>query len=118
MTRIKKYGNRRLYDTSSSSYITLDKLAEKIRGGEQVQVVDAKSGEDLTQVTLAQMVLEGPSAKLLPAALLHQLIRLQDDDFAEFFGRYVTWALDVYLLARAGGSAAASGFPFPMGPFA
>ncbi len=99
---IKKYGNRRLYDTVDSRYVTLDELGAKIRAGAEVRVVDAKTGEDLTQATLAQLILEGGSSRLLPAALLNQLIRLGDDALGEFFSRYVTSALDLYLQARRG----------------
>ena len=71
---IKKYGNRRLYDTESSRYITLEELAGIIRRGEEVRVVDAKSGEDLTTATLAQIIIEGRgAARLLPLPLLVQL---------------------------------------------
>lgn len=102
-TVIKKYGNRRLYDTGDSRYITLDELAAKIRGGSDVRVVDAQTNEDLTQVTLTQIVLEtGNAAKFLPVQLLTQMIRLSDDALAEFFSRYVTSALDMYLQARRG----------------
>ncbi len=95
---VKKYGNRRLYDTNSSRYITLDELAEAVRGGKDVRVVDAKSGADLTQGTLAQIILESRGAsRLLPVPLLLQLIRMGDDALAEFFQRYVSWALTVYL---------------------
>lgn len=95
---VKKYGNRRLYDTERSRYITLDELAESIRAGSDVEVVDARTGEDLTQATLAQIILEGRGAsRLLPVPLLVQLIRMGDDALAEFFQRYVTWALQVYL---------------------
>ncbi len=95
---VKKYGNRRLYDTNSSRYITLDELAEAVRGGQDVRVVDAKSGADLTQGTLAQIILESRGAsRLLPVPLLLQLIRMGDDALAEFFQRYVSWALTVYL---------------------
>ena len=98
---IKKYSNRRLYDPSKSRYITLEELAESIRKGKTVQVVDAKSGTDLTQVTLTQIILESRGAgKLLPTPILHKLIRLGDDALAEFMGRYVAWALDVYIQAR------------------
>jgi polyhydroxyalkanoate synthesis repressor PhaR len=100
---IKKYGNRRLYDTSDSTYITLDELAAKIRHGTDVRVVDAQTGEDLTQGTLTQIVLEtGNAAKFLPVQLLAQMIRLSDDSLAEFFSRYVTGALDMYLQAKRG----------------
>jgi polyhydroxyalkanoate synthesis repressor PhaR len=101
-TIIKKYGNRRLYDTGDSKYITLDELATKVRGGTDVRVVDAQTHEDLTQATLAQIILESSTAKLLPAPLLAQLIRLGDDGVAEFFGRYVTSALEIYLQTRRG----------------
>lgn len=98
---VKKYGNRRLYDTEESRYITLDDLTERIRDGAEVRVVDAKSGEDLTQSTLTQIIIEGRRAdRLLPASLLHQLIRLGDDVLAEFLGRYMQGALELYLQAK------------------
>jgi polyhydroxyalkanoate synthesis repressor PhaR len=100
---IKKYGNRRLYDTGDSRYITLDELAAKIRAGAEVRIVDAKTNDDLTQVTLTQLILEGgTAARLLPVGLLTQLIRLGDDSLGEFFSRYVTAALDLYLQAKRG----------------
>ena len=115
---IKKYGNRRLYDTDSSRYITLDELAEKVRAGADAKVVDAKSGEDLTQATLTQLIMENRgAAKLLPAALLHQLIRLGDDALAEFLGRYVSGALELYLQAKQGAQSMAPYNPFAMMPF-
>lgn len=98
---VKKYGNRRLYDTDASRYITLEELTAKIRAGAEVRVVDAKSGRDLTQQTLTQIIIEGRGADtLLPGPLLHQLIRLGDDALAEFLGRYVQGALELYLQAR------------------
>ena len=67
---IKKYSNRRLYDTTESKYITLDELTAIIRSGRDVRIVDAKTNEDLTQATLAQMILEsGRAARLLPQPL-------------------------------------------------
>ncbi len=76
MVTIKKYGNRRLYDTSSSSYINLEQLAEIIRGGQQVQVVDAKSGEDLTREVLLQVVMEVlHGGDLFTIAMLQRMIR-------------------------------------------
>ena len=100
---IKKYGNRRLYDTDESRYVTLDELAAKIRAGAELRIVDAQTGEDLTQATLTQIVLEtGHAARFLPVQLLTQMIRLSDDSLAEFFSRYVTGALDVYLQAKRG----------------
>ncbi len=117
-TLIKKYGNRRLYDTGESRYVTLEELSDKIRGGEDVRVVDAKSGEDLTQATLTQIIVEGRgAAKLLPVPLLMQLIRLGDDALGEFFGRWVTGALEVYLQAKRGANAVSSFNPFATMPF-
>lgn len=118
-TIVKKYGNRRLYHTGESRYVTLDELATKVRAGEDVQVVDAKSGQDLTQATLTQMIIEGRQlAKVLPVRLLTQLIRLGDDALAEFFGRYVTGALEVYLSAKRGAQAVSPYNPFAQIPFA
>jgi polyhydroxyalkanoate synthesis repressor PhaR len=97
---VKKYSNRRLYDTEESRYITLDELAEKIRAGADARIVDASSGADLTQTTLTQIILEGDAGHLLPVPLLLQLIRLGDDALAEFFGRYVGFALEMYLAAK------------------
>lgn len=102
---VKKYSNRRLYDTDQSRYITLDELAERIRGGDDVRVVDAKSGADLTQPVLAQIILESRgAAKLLPATLLAQLIRMNDEDLSNFMGRYMSWALEIYFQAKRGAS--------------
>jgi polyhydroxyalkanoate synthesis repressor PhaR len=116
---IKKYSNRRLYDTYQSRYITLDELEATIRDGTDVRVVDAKSGDDLTQPTLTQIIVEGRgAAHLLPVPLLLQLIRLGDDALAEFFGRYVTGALDLYLQARRGAQAIAPYNPLANLPFA
>ena len=98
---VKKYSNRRLYDTDASHYITLDELAARIREGVDVRVVDAKTDEDLTQSTLTQIILEH-KAKLLPVPLLVQLIRMRDEALAEFFGRYMTWALELYMSAKQG----------------
>lgn len=103
MIIVKKYSNRRLYDTDLSRYVTLEELAERVRAGDDVRVVDAKSGADLTQPVLAQIILESRGAsKLLPASLLAQLIRLDDADLANFMGHYMSWALDIYLSAKRG----------------
>ncbi len=116
---IKKYGNRRLYDTGESRYVTLEELATKIRSGADLRVVDAQNGEDLTQATLTQIVLEtGNAAKFLPVQLLTQMIRLSDDSLAEFFSRYVTGALDLYLQAKRGVQTLASYNPLTQIPMA
>jgi polyhydroxyalkanoate synthesis repressor PhaR len=118
MTTIKKYSNRRLYDTGESRYITQDELAAKIRTGDDVRVVDAKTDEDLTQATLTQIILESASAsRLLPVPLLLQLIRMGDDNLSEFFGRYVSWTLELYLKMKQGAQTVAPYNPFVMAPF-
>ncbi len=73
---IKKYANRRLYDTDSSSYITLDKLAGMIRDGRDFEVIDAKSGEDITHQVLTQIIVdeEARGSTMLPVNFLRQLI--------------------------------------------
>jgi polyhydroxyalkanoate synthesis repressor PhaR len=115
---VKKYGNRRLYDTDQSRYVTLEQVGEIVRGGKEVRVVDAKTGEDLTAATLAQIIIEGRgAARLLPVPLLVQLIRMGDDALAEFLGQYVTWALEVYLQARQGAQAMSPFNPFLSSPF-
>ncbi|GAB4206169.1 MAG: hypothetical protein OHK0013_22610 [Sandaracinaceae bacterium] len=116
---IKKYGNRRLYDTDLSRYVTLEELEDRIRRGDDVRVLDAKTHEDLTQQTLAQIILESRgAARLLPVPLLAQLIRMKDEALAEFFGRYVSTALELYLQARSGAEAVAPYVPMATMPFA
>ncbi len=114
---IKKYGNRRLYDTGESRYITLDELTDRIKDGADVRIVDAKTGEDLTQATLVQIVLETRAARLLPVPLLSKLIRMQDDALGEFFSRYVSTALDLYFAAKQGANAVSPYVPFATLPF-
>jgi polyhydroxyalkanoate synthesis repressor PhaR len=74
---IKRYSNRKLYDTQESRYVTLDELEELIRAGKEISVVDVSNGEDLTSVTLAQIILEKERTHrtALPTAFLHQLIK-------------------------------------------
>lgn len=95
---IKKYGNRRLYDTSGSRYVNLDDIAALIRNGKDVQVVDAKSGEDLTRLTLTQIISEDVKDKPtgLPLELLRQLIVASDRASQEFISWYLNSAMDAY----------------------
>jgi polyhydroxyalkanoate synthesis repressor PhaR len=74
---IKRYSNRKLYDTQESRYVTLEEIEEMIRAGREISVVDAASGEDLTSVTLTQIILENERTRRasLPSAFLHQLIK-------------------------------------------
>jgi len=74
---IKRYSNRKLYDTQESRYVTLEEIEEMIRAGREISVVDASTGDDLTSVTLTQIILENERNHRanLPAAFLHQLIK-------------------------------------------
>ncbi len=95
---IKKYGNRRLYDSSNSKYVNLDDIAEFIRAGKDLQVVDAKTGQDLTRVTLTQIITEDAKDKPtgLPLELLRQLIVASDEVRQEFVMWYLKSAFDTY----------------------
>jgi polyhydroxyalkanoate synthesis repressor PhaR len=95
---IKKYGNRRLYDTAGSRYVNLDDIARLIREGNDVKVVDAKSGHDLTRVILTQIITEDAKGKPtgLPLELLRQLIIASDEVRQEFVMWYLKSAFDTY----------------------
>ncbi len=95
---IKKYGNRRLYDTAGSRYVNLDDLAAFVREGKEVRVVDAKTGRDLTRVTLTQIITEDARDKPtgLPLELLRQLVIASDEVRQEFLMWYLKSAFDTY----------------------
>ncbi len=95
---IKKYGNRRLYDTAESRYVNLEDLAAHIRAGRDVRVVDAKTGKDLTRVVLTQIITEDAKDKPtgLPLELLRQLIIASDEVRQEFLMWYLKSAFDTY----------------------
>src|SRR5574337_1045078 len=79
---IKKYANRRLYNTGTSTYVTLEDLAAMVKSGEDFVVYDAKTGEDITRTVLAQIIFEQENKEgqsLLPIAFLRQLIRFYGD---------------------------------------
>ncbi len=82
---VKRYANRKLYDTERSCYVTLEDIAGMIKAGEEVRVVDNKSGEDLTSVTLAQIIFEiEKKANFMPMGLLRDLIRDSGDAIGGF----------------------------------
>lgn len=87
---LKKYANRRLYDTEKSAYVTLEQLADCIRQGRIVQIVDAKTKDDVTDYILTQIVMEEAKNKkaLLPVPALHMIIRYGDNLMGEFFEKY------------------------------
>ncbi len=95
---IKKYPNRRLYDASASRYINLEDIAGFVRNGKDVQVVDAQTGEDITRVTLTQIIMDDakPQPTGLPLELLRQLIISSDRMGREFIMWYLKSAFDAY----------------------
>jgi polyhydroxyalkanoate synthesis repressor PhaR len=95
---IKKYGNRRLYNTTGSRYVNLDDIAALVRKGKDVKIVDAKTGQDLTRVTLTQIITEDAKDKPtgLPLELLRQLIIASDEVRQEFIMWYLKSAFDTY----------------------
>jgi polyhydroxyalkanoate synthesis repressor PhaR len=96
---LKKYPNRRLYDTEHSTYVTLRDVARMIREGRHVQVLDAKTEEDVTAFILTQIIMERARNhnSLLPVSLLHLLIRSGEDVLSEFFDKYLERTLQTYL---------------------
>ncbi|WP_260484421.1 polyhydroxyalkanoate synthesis repressor PhaR [Sphingomicrobium flavum] len=95
---IKKYANRRLYDTESSAYITLDTLSKMIRDGRDVEVIDAKSGEDITHQVMTQIIVdeEAGGANMLPVNFLKQLIGLYGGQMQNAVPNYLEAAMDAF----------------------
>lgn len=96
---IKKYPNRRLYDTEVSSYIKLDDVRQLVLDHEDIQVVDAKTGDDLTRSVLLQIIAEHEEQgePLFTTQLLTRLIRFYGDALQGFMGSYLERSLDVFL---------------------
>jgi polyhydroxyalkanoate synthesis repressor PhaR len=96
-TTIKKYANRRLYNTGTSTYVTLEDLAAMVKEGEDFLVYDAKTGEDITRSVLAQIIMEQenkPGQNLLPTAFLRQLIRFYGDNMQMVVPKYLEQSID------------------------
>jgi polyhydroxyalkanoate synthesis repressor PhaR len=95
---IKKYANRRLYDTESSTYITLDRLASMIREGRDFEVVDAKTGDDITHQVLTQIIVdeEARGSTMLPVNFLRQLIGLYGGSMQSAVPQYLEAAMDAF----------------------
>jgi len=98
----KKYPNRRLYDTENSTYVTLSDVADFIRKGRQVEVIDLKNNEDVTAFILTQIIMERVKRNnsILPVSLLHLIIRFGDDVLSEFFEKYLEKAIENYLVYK------------------
>ncbi len=99
---IKKYENRRLYDTHSSRYVNLDGVAELVRGGRDIQVVDSKTGEDVTRHVLTQIIVDGAKDPEHgpPLEFLRDLVRARDQAGRDFFQWYLKSAGEVYERVR------------------
>jgi polyhydroxyalkanoate synthesis repressor PhaR len=95
---IKKYANRRLYDTSTSAYVTLDHLSALVREGRDFTVQDARSGEDITRSVLAQIIFEQENQKdgVLPVSFLRQLIRFYGDSFQSALPAYLELSMQTF----------------------
>lgn len=98
-TIIKKYANRRLYHTGTSSYVTLEDLALMVRQGENFVVTDAKSGEDITRSVLTQIIFEQENKGqfLLPITFLRQLIQFYGDNMQALVPRYLEFSLGQFM---------------------
>ena len=99
---IKRYGNRRLYNTETSTYVNYQDLSEIIRKGQDIRVIDSKSGEDVTKSILIQVILEEEKSNksVLPAEFLFQLIRSQEESLHDFFQNYLSASFDAYMKTR------------------
>ena len=99
---IKKYANRRLYDTSTSSYVTLDHLSELVREGREFEVRDAKSGEDLTRQVLTQIIFENETKGegALPLNFLRQLIGFYGGGAQAFLPSYLEMSMNSFAEAQ------------------
>jgi polyhydroxyalkanoate synthesis repressor PhaR len=96
-TTIKKYANRRLYNTGTSTYVTLEDLAAMVKEGEDFLVYDAKTGDDITRSVLAQIIFEQENKagqNLLPTTFLRQLIRFYGDSMQMVVPRYLEQSID------------------------
>jgi polyhydroxyalkanoate synthesis repressor PhaR len=95
---IKKYANRRLYNTQTSSYVTLDHLAHMVKEGTEFEVQDARTGEDITRSVLTQIIFEeeAKGQNLLPIKFLRQLIRFYGDSLQAFVPGYLDMSMDSF----------------------
>jgi polyhydroxyalkanoate synthesis repressor PhaR len=95
---VKKYANRRLYNTATSAYVTLDHLAEMIKAGTDFVVTDARTGDDITRSVLTQIIVEqeGKGQNLLPIKFLRQIIGFYGDSLGGLLPRYLEQSMDTF----------------------
>jgi polyhydroxyalkanoate synthesis repressor PhaR len=117
---IKKYANRRLYHTGTSTYVTLDDLAKMVRDGEDFKVTDAKTGDDITRSVLAQIIFEEENKQdgqsLLPSDFLKQLIRFYGDSMQALVPSYLQFSMQ-HLMAEQEKMRAQMGKTMGLNPF-
>jgi polyhydroxyalkanoate synthesis repressor PhaR len=101
--KLKKYANRRLYDTDQSVFVSLSQVADVVKQGREIEIRDDKTGEDVTAFILTQIVLEEVKRKTLqlPVSLLSLLIRYGDNVLSEFFDKYLEQTLKNYLAYKS-----------------
>jgi len=99
---IKKYPNKRLYNTETSGYITIKDVAELIKSGNRVEVRDVTNGEDVTALVLTQIIMDKAKNNqgLLPVSLLHLVIQFGENLLHEFFDKYLEKTMESYLIYR------------------
>ena len=99
---IKRYGNRRLYNTETRSYVNYKELAKLIRDGQDVRIIDSTSKEDVTKAVLIQLILEEEknNKTVLPTQFLFQLLRSREDSMQDFFKNHLSTSYDAYLRTK------------------
>lgn len=99
---IKRYGNRRLYNTKTKSYVNYQELLEIIRAGHDIQVIDSSTKADVTKAVLVQLILEEEknAKSILPLPFLFQLIRSREGQVQEFFSNYLATSFEAYLKTK------------------
>lgn len=99
---IKRYGNRRLYNTETRSYVNYEELAKLVRDGQDVKVIDSTSKEDVTKAVLIQLILEEEknNKTVLPTQFLFQLLRSREDSMQDFFKNHLSASFDAYLRTK------------------
>ena len=98
---IKRYGNRRLYNTETSEYVNYQDLVKLIRDGHDVQVIDSRTKSDVTKAVLMQVILEEEKTQsVLPVSFLFQLIRSRETAVQDFFKNYLSSSFEAYLKTK------------------
>lgn len=98
---IKRYGNRRLYNTETSSYVNYQELIKLIRDGHDVKVIDSRTKADVTKAVLMQVILEEEkNQSVLPVSFLFQLIRARESAVQDFFKNYLSSSFEAYLKTK------------------